>query len=361
MPIQIALDSLKQAASGTANSATFLRGDNAFSSTITNPTLTLQNENVSPFIGFRNRIINGGFDIWQRGTSFSNVNDTYTADRFLVVPGGGTTGDSVSQQSFSPGQTDVPGEPTYFLRYTAGSTSSNKVMHHRIEDVRTGAGKTCTLSFYAKASIAHNSSVELQQNFGSGGSSSVSLSPVSYSMTTSWQKFTFNFSVPSISGKSIGTSSYVYIAFIRSLPASNLNIDIAQMQFEEGSVATSFDRRPFGTELALCQRYYQKSYAQGTVPNTVTAVGCVGGVASSANYMPVSCSFPVVMRNNATITIISASGTNGSISASGNVDKGSSFVADQPSDSRILAASGSGAALTAGTFYYFHFVANGEL
>jgi len=210
----------------------------------------------------KNLIINGGFNVWQRGTSFSDVNNVYTADRMYVVAGGGTTGDNVTRQSFTAGQTDVPGEPTYYFRFTAGSTSSNKVVHHRIEDVRTGAGQTVTLSFWGKASTAHSSTIELGQNFGSGGSSQVVPSAQSYSLTTSWQKFTFNIVLPSISGKTIGTSSYLYIAFIRSLPASNVDIDIAQMKLEIGSVATPFEHRSYGEELSLCQRYYEK-FGQG--------------------------------------------------------------------------------------------------
>ena len=216
--------------------------------------------NASSNFGFKNRIINGNFDIWQRGTSFSNPSgDTYTADRFFVPSGAATTGDTISQQTFTPGQTDVPGEPSYFLRFAAGSSVSNRSVQTRIEDVRTFAGQTCTLSFYAKASVSHTSTIEIQQNFGSGGSAPVTQSPVNYSMTTSFQKFTFVITMPSISGKTIGTSSYVYIAVIRSLGASSVSIDIAQIQFELGSTATSFDYRPYGTELMLCQRYFQKT------------------------------------------------------------------------------------------------------
>jgi len=211
--------------------------------------------------GSRNLIINGNFDVWQRGTSFSNANNVYTADRFKVVAGGGTTGDTVSQQSFTAGQTDVPNEPTYFLRYAMGGTSSNKVMHHRIEDVRTGAGKTCTLTFYAKASTGHTSTVEVAQVFGSGGSSQVTQSAQNYTMTTSWQKFTFTIALPSISGKTIGTSSYVYIAFIRSLSSSNVSIDIAQMQFEVGEVATPFEHESYAETLQKCERYFQRFVA----------------------------------------------------------------------------------------------------
>ena len=206
----------------------------------------------------KNLIINGNFDVWARGISFSNVSGVYTADRMLVVPGGGTTGDTVSQQSFTAGQTDVPGEPTYFFRYAMGGTSSNKVVQQRIEDVRTGAGQTVTLSFYAKASTGHTSTIEMAQVFGSGGSSQVTQSAQNYTMTTSWQKFTFNITLPSISGKTIGTSSYVYVSFIRSLSSSGVTIDIAQMQLEVGETATPFEHEPFGVTLQKAKRYYQK-------------------------------------------------------------------------------------------------------
>ena len=249
------------------------------------------------YVGARNLIINGNFDVWQRGTSFSNANNVYTADRFKVVSGGGTTGDTVSQQSFTAGQTDVPNEPTYFLRYAAGGTSSNKVMHHRIEDVRTGAGKTCTLTFYAKASTGHTSTIEVAQVFGSGGSSQVTQSAQNYTMTTSWQKFTFTIALPSISGKTIGTSSYVYIAFIRSLSSSNVNIDIAQMQFEIGE-ATPFEHESFAATLQKCQRYFYRFPrvdASGT-SNTL----CIG-MGQSTNTFRGVVFFPSSMRANPTM------------------------------------------------------------
>jgi len=254
----------------------------------------LSNENVAPF-GFKNRIINGNFDIWQRGTSFSNPDNTYTADRFMVVPGGGASGDSVTQQTFTPGQTDVPGEPTYFLRFTASAVTNNRVMNHRIEDVRTLAGQTCTLSFYAKASVAHTSTVEFSQNFGSGGSTQVYVSPISYTMSTSWQKFTFTVTLPSIAGKTIGTSSYLYVAFLRSLGASSVSIDYAQMQLEKGPQATAFDYRPYTTELALCQRYYEQySFSNRT---------SMYGAAQSNNQAEILFRYMVTKRASPTISV----------------------------------------------------------
>jgi hypothetical protein len=256
---------------------------------------------VSQNLGRRNMLINGDFQLWQRGTSFSNPSNTYTADRFIVVAGGGTTGDTVSRQSFTAGQTDVPNEPSYFFRFAAGATVNNRVVHQRIEDVRTFAGQTCTLTFWAKASVAHSSTVEIQQNFGSGGSASVTLSPVAYSMTTSWQKFTFTQTMPSIAGKTIGSSSYVYLAFIRSLGASSVNIDIAQMQFEAGSTASPFEHVPYALELLNCQRYYQQW--GGNSGNERLGVGFNYSTVQTRMDMPLV----VTMRSTPTLTVSSAS------------------------------------------------------
>jgi len=74
--------------------------------------LELSSLNGGPLAGFRNRIINGNFDIWQRGTSFSvTAANTYTADRWLVFFDGTGATRTISQQSFTPGQIDVPNEP----------------------------------------------------------------------------------------------------------------------------------------------------------------------------------------------------------------------------------------------------------
>ncbi|NBX50408.1 hypothetical protein EBT25_10795, partial [bacterium] len=89
--------------------------------------------------------------------------------------------------------------------------------------------------------------------------------------------------------------------------ASNGNIfAITGVQLEKGSTATSFDYRPYGTELALCQRYYQKSYNIDTVPGTSTRTGNVqlGSYSNTATGMNngVGFRFPVVMRASPTMT-----------------------------------------------------------
>ena len=214
------------------------------------------------FYAGKNKIINGNFSIWQRGTSGFSVNG-YTADQWYATRGNGSVG--VSQQTFTPGAAPVSGyESQYFLRYalSGASTSGTPTLQQRIEDVRTLAGQTVTVSFWAKASTSANpSSVQVIQNFGSGGSSEVTTTVVtSPSYTTSWVRYTYTISVPSISGKTIGVSSYLALVFNFPLSTTFTSFDLWGVQIESGSSATNFQTAgggDFQSELAMCQRYFQ--------------------------------------------------------------------------------------------------------
>jgi hypothetical protein len=209
-------------------------------------------------IGRKNYIINGNFDIWQRGTSFTSSG--YHADRWSsVISGTGTT--TISQQTFTLGQTDVPNNPKYHLRYAKSSgATTGDFISTKLENVRNFSGETVTLSFWAKASAATTLSPSFRQYFGSGGSPSslVQYDKADLSVTTSWQKFTINNTFTSISGKTLGTDGADHIEFFFEIKnGANDSLDVAQFQLEKGSVATDFEIRPIGEEIHLCKRYYQ--------------------------------------------------------------------------------------------------------
>jgi len=211
--------------------------------------------------GRKNYIINGNFDIWQRGTSETGrTSSGYVADRWFINPSGGSV-DS-SRQEFTAGQTDVPNEPQYFYRFENTVADDNVGLWQKFEDVRTFAGQTITISFYAKYTTNKptNLFIDLNQNFGSSGSSEVSTSVFDDTnpYTTSWQKFTYTVTVPSISGKTINANNYIGVRF-GNRTNETFDFDIAQVQVEKGSVATDFEYRPIGEEISLCQRYYQYS------------------------------------------------------------------------------------------------------
>jgi hypothetical protein len=261
------------------NSITSLVNDITFStasgSSLTANGLSFTSINDGPLAGFRNAIINGNFDIWQRGTSFTASN--YGVDRWRNNIGGSSTC-TMSRQAFTLGQTDVPGEPTYFCRMAVTSVANSAsfiTLQQRIEGVRTFAGQTVTVSFWAKADASKPIAVELGQNFGTGGSPSsgvTSIGTTKVTLSTSWQKVTVTANVPSISGKTLGTNTDDFLqiniwfdagsdynARTDSLGQRSGTFDIAQVQIEPGTVATPFERRPIGQELALCQRYYARS------------------------------------------------------------------------------------------------------
>jgi hypothetical protein len=207
--------------------------------------------------GGRNRIINGGFDVWQRGTSFSSAG--YSADRWAMVGASGQTV-SVSQQTFTAGAAPVVGyEGTNFLRAAwSGTPSGTYWLTQRVEDVRTFANQTVTLSFWAKASS--NTSLMtpiIEQNFGSGGSSVVTTTGTNIALTTVWQRFSQTFNIPSISGKTIGGSSYLDVRpFVGSSSVNGINFDLWGVQLEKGAAATPFEVESPGDILIKCQRYF---------------------------------------------------------------------------------------------------------
>lgn len=248
---------------------------------------------LSPIAGGRNLVINGGLDIWQRGTSFTNPASAtgFTADRFFPVYDGSGATRTISQGQFDPylsgaSITASPPSgltPTYFLRWNqsvAGTGASYNILYvNRIENVRVIAGRQVTLSFYAKASANLTMpKIDIEQSFGTGGSPSASVYTdvtSNIAVTTAWQRFTYTFTVPSAAGKVIGTginTSYTSIRLWLPINATFV-YDIWGVQLEFGAVATPFEFEDIGITIAKCQRYYQKSYQLTVAPGSATTEG----------------------------------------------------------------------------------------
>jgi hypothetical protein len=235
------------------------------------------------FYAGKNKVINGDFGVWQRGTSFTVANDTYTADRFLVAANGGQTM-AFTQQTFTAGTAPVSGyEGRFFYQYAvtaAGSGNSYNQLKTRIEGARTLAGQTATISFWAKGSASYNITTVGYQSFGTGGSPSGSVlawSSGNFAVTTSWQRFSYSFTMPSVSGKTFGTNGNDYVELYINMPTNQTSTTgIWGVQLEAGSTATDFvtaSGNSFQGELAMCQRYYQVITAGAAVAiNNTTQV-----------------------------------------------------------------------------------------
>lgn len=224
-----------------------------------------------------NRIINGAFDFWQRGTS-STSNGLVAADRWANIASGGTV--TQSRQAFTVGDTLGSNNPTYFLRQTvSGQTTSAQlaVTAQAIEGVRSYAGQTITILGWARRSSGTgNMVVEGIQYFGSGGSPSATItaiSPTTVTLTGSFAPFAAVITVPSITGKTLGTNANDYFSFniwasagsdynarTNSLGLQTIGVDLWGIHIKVGThttAATDLYKQPEKEpELARCQRYY---------------------------------------------------------------------------------------------------------
>lgn len=245
---------------------------------------------VAPFVAGKNKIINGDFGIWQRGTSFSS--DGYTSDRWRFSKNAGTTA-SISRQSFTLGTAPVAGyEGTFFARYQRTAGAFDDYFLQRVENARTFANTITKLSFWAKASS--NTTISqvyaAQVTNGTGGSGSGNFSGLA--ITTSWQRYTVDITLPSLSGATIGSNDFVEVVFKFGSEMGNITVDIWGVQWEAGSVATPFQTST-GTlegELTSCQRYYWRQTAGSSY--TTHGVGYAYTTDAAVFYVK----FPTRMR-----------------------------------------------------------------
>jgi len=261
----------------------------------------------------KNKIINGDFGINQRAFTTTTTSAAYGFDRWLYAYSDGTS--TYSAQTFTLGAAPVTGyESTNFARVvTTGQTltSAFTQLVQKIESVKTFANQTVTVSFWAKAATGTPKvSIELDQQFGSGGSPSTRVTTYAgqATLSTSWARYSATVALPSISGKTLGTASDNYLGLNLFLSAgSNFNartnslgiqsntFDFWGVQVEYGSYATPFQTAT-GTlqgELAACQRYYYL-HASGTSKMFANAN------ALSATFAQGYIQFPVTMRTTPT-------------------------------------------------------------
>lgn len=240
------------------------------------------------FAAGKNKIINGDFGVWQRGTTLATYG--YLADRFY-----GDTNATVTQsrQTFTAGTAPVAGyEGQFFYRMAKSAGGTYASLQHKIEDVRTFAGQTVTLSFWGKIDTGTLSvGTVFEQNFGSGGSTAVYTYGSNVTLTTSWTRFTTTVAIPSISGKTIGTSSFLNIYPFNVNTTAAVTFDIWGVQVEAANTASNFQTAT-GTkqgELAACQRYLPAftTSASGTI---------VGGYSYATNSAIYCLPLPVNAR-----------------------------------------------------------------
>lgn len=210
------------------------------------------------YYGFKNRIINGAMGIWQRGTSQSGGGYA-SVDRWFSDQAGSSYTRS----------TDVPSGFTYSVQVSGSGTLPivQRIESNNCVDL---AGQSITVSFYAKTS---SGTVSLTADIRYAGavdnwSSPTQIGTVSNTINSTWTRYTATFnSLPSQVANGLALFFY---------NTSGTTFFITGVQLEKGSTVTSFDYRPYGTELALCQRYYEIGTAYGEGYTTINAPIYIG-------------------------------------------------------------------------------------
>jgi hypothetical protein len=228
----------------------------------------------------RNLIINGAMQVAQRGTSFTD--NVFTLDRWKFNEF--AAGTRTITQS-----TDVPVGFSNSLKYVNDATPATSyffVTKVERKDFERLSGQTLTCSFYVTASVAINNARWALDVNGDNTTSDES-STGTYNITTSWQRVTFNVTLGDFSTYTFTDSGFLSVLPLTSsdtfptIPA-NTSIWFTGIQLEVGDTATPFEHRSFAQELALCQRYYERSYDYGTASGTATGNG--GATLVGNNY-----------------------------------------------------------------------------
>jgi hypothetical protein len=244
------------------------------------------------FAAGKNKIINGDFSVNQRNFTTTTTSGTYLFDRYSSNNTGGTV--TYTAQTFALGAAPVAGyEGKNFLDIASTGQSAAADLarvQQTIESVRTLANQAVTISFWAKAaSGTPKVAVEIQQIFGSGGSPSSAVNTYfgQATLSTSWARYSVTTTLPSISGKTIGTANddrlsvnlYTSAGSSFNSRTGSLGIQTATISFwgiqvESGNQMTPFQTASGGSfqaELAMCQRFYQRVTGQFGYVSTGTA------------------------------------------------------------------------------------------
>ena len=393
--------------SGTAN--VYVRYLSTITQTITPSPGTVDTAQLSPSLtnvpffggstlgagnatGMKNRLINGGMVLDQRnaGASVAISTGTFLTDRWNVYLS--HTATMTGQQSAT-----APNGFTNSLAITVGTgaaTSSTdqgflrqKIEGFNVADLGWGTAnaKTVTLSFWVRSSLTGTFGVAIRN--GSGNRAYVAAYTISSANT-------FEYKTIVISGDTTGTwttsnNTGIQVAWdlgtgttysqaagswtsnatisgliggVKLAETSGATFYITGVQLEEGNAATSFEFRPYGTELALCQRYYEKSYNIGVAPGSVTSTGSLyrtldAGPTSYASPGPIR--FKVNKRATPSVIVYGTlTGASGTMYITG---------ADRAAVVVFIGETGAGAYIdnisagTAGSSIVAHYTASAEL
>jgi hypothetical protein len=249
------------------------------------------------YYGFKNRIINGGMALDQRNAGASQTITAaaalaYTVDRWYAY----CTGANVTGQQIAGAYTSSQ----YRYQFTGAASVTAIGFGQRIEQKNCFdlANTTATLSCYISNSLLTTVTwtayyANTADTFGSLASPTrTQISTGTFTVSSTRTQYTTNISIPS------AATTGIEIVFTVGAQTSGTWV-IDTVQLEKGSTATSFDYRPYGTELVLCQRYYE--FNAIAAANQANSIFFSGNVTNTLIYY-VTKGFMVAKRVAPTVT-----------------------------------------------------------
>ncbi len=317
-------------------------------------TAQLSSVNGGPLAGARNRIINGDMRIDQRNAGASVTSSgggTFSVDRFASFASGG--GAYTTQRS-----TDVPTGQGFVNSIASTVTTIDSptgadyyIIQQSIEGFNTAdlgwgtaSAKSITISFWVKASITGTYTVAIRN----GGNNRSYRAPYSITTANTWEQkiitapgdTTGTWLTDNGTGIRLGFTLGAGADFIDTgntwsaledfaatgqtqwIATNGATFYITGVQLEPGTVATPFERKSYGQELALCQRYHCKTYNTNLPAGNATGEGVLVGATTSVGIGFVNFVYPVQMRTVPVITLYNATtGAVGTWKDGGNTDR----------------------------------------
>lgn len=315
----------------------------------------IKTEAIDQGVVNENIIINGNFNVWQRQTSFvSPFSGDYTADRFMYAKSGAMA-HTITRLTDAPTVSESDAFSIYSLLANCTTIDSSIgasdfcAIRYFVEgyDFQKLAQKPFTLSFWVKATKTGTYCV----GFNNGLPDRSFVAEYTVNASDTWEKKTINV----LASPSAGTWDYTnsvgliiqftlasgtnrqttagtwqtgnFIATsnqVNACDSTSNNYRLSQIKLETGNAATQFLPRTYKEDLALCQRYYEKTYEQGTFPGTPDTKGQFGAISSvnsQRTFPEFTYQFKVTKRASPTVTIYSP--TTGSSGVVRNVTAGS--------------------------------------
>ena len=330
---------------GTSTVITGMIDDDTFATA--SSSLAASSESIKAYVdngrSNKNIIIGGNFSTnpWQRGTTFTSAaSSTFYADRFKWAQAGTGVVDIIkTTDSPTAAQSGIYSTSCFEIDVTtadaAMAAADTYYIDYRVEgyDFAQLIDRAATLSFWVKTTVTGVYTVGISNNVDAAY-----VAEYTVNSSDTWEKITLTFTPPASflqnSTNGVGARMYFNIASgsnynaspvldwtnsnslysssnqVNGMSSASNTFRIALVQLEAGSAATPFEIRSVSEELALCQRYFSKSYPQGVAPATVTSSGPASyftfltGVGNTGMQIQ----YPVDMRTTATRTYYNPAG-----------------------------------------------------